>query len=134
MPKPPVPESVSAILIRPNPAVMATVRSDGQPIMVATWYLWENGRILLNMDKRRKRVARLAVDPRVTLTVLAAEDWTTYVSLLGRVSDSFDDLDRHDIDRLSMHYDGVPFGTRDTERVTFLVDVDYWHGWGAART
>jgi PPOX class probable F420-dependent enzyme len=121
-------------LAKPNPAVMATVRPDGQPITVATWYLWEDGRILLNMDRRRKRVARLAVDPRVTLTVLDAEDWTTYVGLIGRVSDSFDDLDRRDIDRLSMHYDGVPFGTRDTERVTFLVDVDRWYGWGAVQT
>jgi PPOX class probable F420-dependent enzyme len=134
MPKPPVPEHVSAILARPNPAVMATIRTDGQPIMVACWYLWENGRVMLNMDKRRKRVARLAVEPRLTLTVLAAEDWTTYVSLQGRVAETFDDVERRDIDRLSLHYDGVPFDTRDTERVTFLVDVDYWHGWGEARS
>ena len=109
MPKPPVPDSVSAILATPNPAVMATIRSDGQPIMVACWYLWESGRILLNMDKRRKRVARLAVDPRLSLAALDADDWTTYVSLQGRVVESFDDVDGRDIDRLSMHYDGVPY-------------------------
>lgn len=134
MPNPPLPDELQQVLANPNPAVIGTVAPDGTPNTVATWYLWEDGRILLNMDRRRKRVARLAVDPRVTLTVLDAEDWTTYVGLIGRVSDSFDDLDRRDIDRLSMHYDGVPFGTRDTERVTFLVDVDRWYGWGAVQT
>ena len=45
-----------ALLAQPNPAVIAVVRPDGQPVSVATWYLVdEDGRILVNMDSGRKR-------------------------------------------------------------------------------
>jgi hypothetical protein len=59
MPKPPLPTDVVTLLKQPNPAVMATVRPDGTPVSVATWYLWddESGRILLNLDGRRKRLS-----------------------------------------------------------------------------
>jgi PPOX class probable F420-dependent enzyme len=131
MPKPPVPNAVDRLLAGPNKAVMATVGPTGDPLLVATWYLWEHGRILLNMYKDRKRVARLAEDPRVSLLVLADEDWTTYVSLRGRVTETYDDVDCRDINRISMHYDGMPFDVAPGRgRVSFLVDVDRWFGWG----
>lgn len=48
MPTVPLPDAVAALLARPNPAVMATLRADGQPVTVATWYLLEDdGRVLL---------------------------------------------------------------------------------------
>jgi PPOX class probable F420-dependent enzyme len=134
VPRPPVSDNASAILAKPNAAVMATTRPDGQLVMVGTWYLWENERLLLNMYKTRKRVARLAHDPRVSLTVLDRDDVRTYVSLYGKVAETLDDIDCRDIDRLSMRYDGVPWADRAAERVTFLIDVERWHGWGAART
>jgi PPOX class probable F420-dependent enzyme len=135
MPMPPVPDSIGEFLAKPNPAAMATVRADGQPILVATWYLWEEGRILLNMDRTRRRVARLAEDPRVSLIVLAEDDWSTYVSLQGQVTETRDDADLTDITRLAMHHSGQPFPVPPGhERVSFLVDVDRWHGWGALRS
>ncbi|MDQ3150737.1 MAG: pyridoxamine 5'-phosphate oxidase family protein, partial [Actinomycetota bacterium] len=70
MPKPPLPEQLDELLAKPNPAVIASVRPDGQPVSVATWYLWENGRILVNMDEGRKRLDYLRHEPRVTVTVL----------------------------------------------------------------
>lgn len=134
MPKPPVSDVVSDLLARPNEAVMATTHANGQPILVATWYLWEDGRILLNMDKRRKRVARLAEDPRLGLLVLG-EDWGTYASLQGRVVKTYDDLDMRDINRIAIHYGEDGFaGTPESRRVSFLVEVDRWFGWGAARS
>jgi hypothetical protein len=41
------------VLSRANPAVIATLRPDGQPVTVATWYLFEIGRVLVNMDGAR---------------------------------------------------------------------------------
>ena len=91
MPKPPLPDRVSALLAEPNEAVIATVRPDGQPVSVATWYLWEDGRILVNMDEGRKRLDYLRADPRVSLTVLDGNGWHTHVSLQGRVVKLADD-------------------------------------------
>lgn len=133
MPVPPLPDDVLALLARPNPAVMATVASDGRPVTVATWYLLEeDGTILLNLDAGRARLAHLRTDPRVSLTALA-EDWYTHVSLQGRVVAITDDDGLVDIDRLSTHYTGREYPVRDRARVSVHVQVERWHGWGAAR-
>ena len=65
MPRTPLSPEVDELLRRPNPAVVATVRSDGSPHSVATWYLWDGARILLNMDEIRARIAFMRRDPRV---------------------------------------------------------------------
>ena len=56
MPKSPLPASLSRFLAEPNPAVIATIAPGGEPHTVATWYLWEDGRLFVNMDAGRKRL------------------------------------------------------------------------------
>ncbi|TCP57115.1 PPOX class probable F420-dependent enzyme [Tamaricihabitans halophyticus] len=130
MPKPPLPPEVSDFLAKPNPAVLAVVRPDGQPVSVATWYLWEGGRILVNMDSARRRLDYLRADPRVTLTVLA-EDWHTHVSLQGKVVEFRADPELADIDRLARHFVGSQYPNRERARISALIEVDRWLGWGA---
>lgn len=130
MPKPPLPEPVRELLAKPNPSVITTMRPDGQPVSVATWYLLDQGRLLVNMDESRRRLDYIRSDPRVTVTILAADDWYTHVSVQGRVAHLRDDLDLVDIDRLSRHYTGKPYPTRDRGRVSAWIDLDRWHGWG----
>ena len=131
MAKPPLPDHVVELLSKPNPAVIATVRPDGQPVSVATWYLLDGERILVNMDESRKRLDYLRSDPRVTLTVLAADDWYTHVSLQGGVVEMHDDPELADIDRLSRHYTGHEYRNRARKRVSAWVEIHRWHGWGA---
>ncbi len=116
------------LLRRPNPAVMATPRSDGAPVTVATWYLWDNGRILLSLDAERARLAHLRRDPRVSLTVIDGENWYRHVSLQGTVTLS-DDPDLADIDRLSRHYGGSPYPNRERPRVTAWLGIERVHVW-----
>lgn len=133
MPRPPLPADVTTLLSRPNPAVMATIHPDGHPVTVATWYLLEDdGRVLLNLDAGRARLRHLRADPRISLTALAEGDWYTHVSVQGRVVATTEDEGLRDIDRLSRHYTGQPYPQRDRPRVSVLVEVDTWHGWGAA--
>lgn len=133
MAKPPLPDDVLQLLSQPNPAVMASVRGDGQPVTVATWYLVEDGRILINLDIGRKRLDHLRRDPRVSLTALNDGDWYTHVSVQGRVVELTDDVDLADIDRLARHYTGQPYPNRRRTRVSAWIEIDSWHGWGAAR-
>ncbi len=130
MAKPPVPDKVGELLRKPNPSVITSVRPDGQPVSVATWYLWEDGRILVNMDEGRKRLEYMRAEPRVTLTVLDADSWYTHVSLQGRVAELRDDPDLTDIDRLARHYTGNQYPVRDRNRVSAWIEVLRWHGWG----
>jgi PPOX class probable F420-dependent enzyme len=133
MSKPPLPESAVAMLRKPNPSVITTLRSDGQPVSTATWYLWEDGRVLVNMDEARRRLDHMRNDPRVTLTVLDEGDWYTHVTLMGRVAELRDDRDLTDIDRLSRHYIGKDYPQRDRGRVSALIEVVRWHGWGSLK-
>ncbi len=132
MPKLPFPDAVRALLARPNPAVITTVRADGQPVSVATWYLLEGDRILVNMDEGRKRLEYLRKDPRVALTVLDETGWYTHVSLVGRVVETREDPGLEDIDRLARHYTGRPYANRERARVSAWIQPDRWHGWGNA--
>jgi PPOX class probable F420-dependent enzyme len=122
------------MLRRPNPAVVTTLRSDGQPVSTATWYLWEDdGRVLLNMDFGRVRLSHVRNDPRVSLTVLHDEDWYTHVSLIGRITEVREDDGLADIDRVARHYLGQDYPVRDRARFSAWLTVDRWHGWGSQK-
>jgi PPOX class probable F420-dependent enzyme len=133
MSKPPLPEEAVAMLKKPNPAVITTLRSDGQPVSTATWYLWDDGRILVNMDGGRKRLGHMRDDPRVTLTVLDEGDWYTHVSIIGHVAEIRDDKDLAGIDRLAQQYLGKNYPQRDRSRVSAWIEIDGWHGWGTLK-
>lgn len=133
MPTPPFPDHVVEKLRRPNPCTITTLRRDGQPVSVATWYLLDGDRILVNMDHTRAPLQHVRDDPRVALTVLDEESWYNHVSIIGRVVELADDEGHAGIDRLSQHYRGQPYPTRDSPRVNAWVEVDRWHGWGATK-
>lgn len=133
MSKPPLPEAAVVMLEKANPAVITTLRSDGQPVSTATWYLWEEGRMLVNMDEGRKRLEHVRRDPRVTLTVLDEGDWYTHLSIIGRVTDLREDDSLADIDRLAHHYLGTQYPQRDRSRVSAWIEIERWHGWGSLK-
>ena len=134
MPDTPMPPRVLDLLRRPNPAVMATVAADGRPVTVATWYLLEDdGRVLLGLDATRVRLKHLRRDPRVSLTVLAGDDWYTHVSLQGRAGEVAEDVGLAEIDRLAAQYLGTPYPNRESPRVATRLTVERWHAWGSLR-
>ena len=129
MPKPPLPPEYDEFLAQPNPAVIVTLMPDGSPNSVATWYIWENGRILVNMDEGRARLEWMRRDPRVALTIIDGENWYRHVSLRGRIVSLEDDADLSDIDRLSQRYLGHPYRNRERGRVSAWIEVTDWHAW-----
>lgn len=133
MPKPPLPPELEAFLSGPNPAVIASLAPDGGPHTAATWYLWENGRVHVNMDQTRKRLDYMRRDPRVSLTVLGEGGWYDQVTLRGRVAEIEDDPEFEGIDRLSRHYTGEPYPRRDQVRVNAWIEVESWYGWNMGR-
>jgi PPOX class probable F420-dependent enzyme len=130
MPKPPVPEDVQALLRQANPAVIGTLMPDGSPNTVATWYVWDDGRVLVNMEDSRKRLAWMRADPRVALTVLKDGDWSKHVSLRGHVVEWADgEQGLADIDRIARHYGLDAYPVRDKPRVSAWIEVTGWHAW-----
>jgi PPOX class probable F420-dependent enzyme len=129
VPSLPVPPEVDEFLRGPNPAVVASIRPDGSPHTAATWYLWDGEQALLNMDESRLRLQFMRRNPRVALTALGEESWYRHVSILGRIAEIVEDADLSDIDRLSLHYSGQPFSTRDRRRYSARLVPEGWHAW-----
>jgi PPOX class probable F420-dependent enzyme len=132
MPRLPLPAEVDEFLAQPNAAVIATLRPDGSPHTVPTWYDWEDGRVLLNMDESRLRLQFMQRDPRAALTVFDGDSWYKHVSLLGRIVDIQDDPDLAGIDRLAVRYTGEPFKRRQAQRVNAWLAPDRYHTWEGA--
>ena len=129
----PLSDSAKEMLLKANPAVISTVRADGQPVSAATWYLLRGDQLMVNMDHGRKRLEHLRNDPRVSLTVLDDADWYTHVTIIGRVTQMYDDDGLPDIDALSRHYTGQEYPQRDRPRISALIEVDRVHGWGSQK-
>jgi PPOX class probable F420-dependent enzyme len=129
MPRPPLPPDIDEFLRRPQPAVVASVRPDGSPHTVATWYAWDGERVLLNMDESRLRLQFMRRNPGIALTVLDGENWHRHVSISGRIVSIDEDENLRDIDRLALHYTGAPFRTRDRRRFSARVEIERWHAW-----
>jgi len=129
MPPVPVPPEVDEFLAAANPAVVGTVSPRGTAHTAATWYDWEDGRVLLNMDETRLRLGYLRENPSVSLTVLAADDWYRQVTLLGKVVSIEEDDGLRDIDRLSVRYSGQPYRNRESRRFTAWMEPERWTAW-----
>ena len=122
-------DDVFEFLSCPNAAVVATLRPDGSPHTVVTWYDWADGRVLLNMAASRLRLRFMRRDPRAALTAFPPGDWYRHVSLICRVVSIDDDSDLADIDRLALRYTGRPFRNREQKRVSAWLEPERWHGW-----
>ena len=129
MPPAPIPPEIEEFLRRPNPAVVATIRPDGSPHSVATWYDWVEGLILLNMAATRARLGHMRRDPRVSLTVLDEDSWYTHVTLTGVIERIEDDPTLADIDRLALRYQGNRFRNREAARVSAWMHCERWYRW-----
>ncbi len=129
MPTSPLPDELQAFLSEPNPAVIATVTPAGRPHSAATWYLWEDGRVLVNMAATRKRLEHMRDDPHVSLTVVGKDDWYHQVTLRGRVAVVAGDDGLAGIDRLARHYTGEAYARRADPRVNAWIEIDSWYGW-----
>jgi PPOX class probable F420-dependent enzyme len=133
MARPPLPLELDRFLARPNPAVIASIRPDGSPHSAATWYLWENGRVLVNMDEGRRRLEYIRQNPRVSITVLGVDDWYHHVTLRGRATTPEEDPGCQAIDRLARHYTGQPYSQHDRKRFSAWIEVESWHAWAIGR-
>lgn len=49
----PLDDDVRALLLEPNPCVMATLRKDGSPVSVPTWYRLVGDQIQINLETGR---------------------------------------------------------------------------------
>jgi hypothetical protein len=121
------------MLLKPNPAVVASLRPNGAPTTAATWYEWRDERVLLNMDIGRKRLGYMRANPAISVNVIDVDDMYRSVALSGSIAEFVDDADLRDIDALCQRYLGCPYPDRSTARVSAWLQVDTWFLWDSVR-
>jgi PPOX class probable F420-dependent enzyme len=109
----------------PNLLFVATVNLDGSPQVSPVWTELDDGRITFNTARGRVKERNMRREPRIGLSIAAADDFLERVVIAGRVVDFIegDKADRQ-IDDLSEKYIGQrPYPWRRGEtRVKILVE------------
>jgi PPOX class probable F420-dependent enzyme len=115
-----------------NYAVLATVNADGSPQTSAMWVGRDGDDLLFSTVEGRVKHRNMLRDPRVSVTVLDAEDPENYVELRGRVTMTAD-IGRKVDTQLSWKYDGKdPDPDRPSAvRVVVRMTVDKATGYAA---
>jgi PPOX class probable F420-dependent enzyme len=125
-----LPELVRTLLEQASLAHVATVLPDGSPHSVPVWIDLEDDRAAFLTAPGSRKARNLAGDPRVCVSLTAADAPTTMAHIRGRVTERVDgDRGWAIIDRVSDKYLGQPYPLRE-DRVVFLVEIE--HAWGRA--
>ena len=119
-----LPDTVRALLDRPNFAHVATLLPDGAPHSVPVWVGIEGDRIAFLTHPESCKARNLARDPRVAISVTDRDQPHTMAQVRGHVTERLEgDAAWTIIDRLSNKYLGQPYPER-TDRVVFLVEPE----------
>lgn len=112
-----------------NFAALTTLMADGQPQTQIMWVHADDDHVLINTEVHRQKFKNAQRDPRVTVTVMSAENPYQYVEARGRVVGTVGgQAARDDIDALSEKYTSGPYGNPiQSERVILQIAVDKIH-------
>jgi PPOX class probable F420-dependent enzyme len=122
--------AVQAFLEETRFASLATINPDGSPQQTVMWYLLQDGKIMMNTARGRRKDLNMVRDPRVSICV---ENGYQFVTIAGNV-ELIEDQPRAqaDIYALAVRYHGQEqadkmvgesFGKQ--ERITMLLSIDH---------
>jgi PPOX class probable F420-dependent enzyme len=107
-----------------NVAHLATLLPDGSPHSVPVWVDMEGDRVVFMTDPRSVKGRNVARDPRVALSLTAADQPNVMASIRGRVVETIDgDAGWAIVDRLCEQYLGMPYPLRE-DRVAYVVEPE----------
>jgi PPOX class probable F420-dependent enzyme len=116
-----------------NFAHLATVNPDGSPQVTPVWIEMDGDTIVVNSEKKRKKVKNMEREPRVALSVADAANPYKYVEIRGRVLEITEKGAFEGIDRLAKKYigqDKYPWNKPDDVRVIIRIDPEKVSGMG----
>jgi PPOX class probable F420-dependent enzyme len=102
-------DAVRQLVDDPNPAVLATVNSDGSPQTSVVWVGRDGNDLLISTAAGRRKDRNLRRDPRVSLTIYDPQDPQRYAEIRG-VATVAEDPGRELAVRLAEEYEGPGAG------------------------
>jgi PPOX class probable F420-dependent enzyme len=115
--------AVSALLTKPNHAVLSTLNADGSIHSAVVWLNVEDDKLALNSARGRAWPTNLERDPRATLLLINEDNLYEYAEIRGEAALTDEGADEH-IDTLAQKYinqDKYPWRTPDENRVKVLI-------------
>ena len=105
-------------------AHLATVLPDGSPHTVPLWIGTRGDQVVFLTGPRSRKARNLRRDPRVALSLAAADNPFTPVIVRGRVIEWLEgDAAWEIVDQISMKYTGAPY-SRAEERIVAVIEPE----------
>jgi PPOX class probable F420-dependent enzyme len=116
-----LPDEVRALLAAPNYVHLTTLRADGSPRSHVVWVGLDGDQILICTSDWTWKAKDMRRDPRVSLSVVDADDPYRMAAVQGRVVTERPDHECTLMDPIARKYTGAPFPQRGPDRVCFVV-------------
>jgi PPOX class probable F420-dependent enzyme len=117
-------DNLKALAQGKNFAAFTTLLPGGQPMTHVMWVDADGEHVYINTEIGRQKFRNVEKDPRVTVTVIDAQNPYHYAEMRGRVVETIrGDQARRHIDALSEKYTGGPYNPDaiGTERVLLKI-------------
>jgi PPOX class probable F420-dependent enzyme len=88
---------------------LATIRKDGSPHVTPMWYMFEDGKLIVNTTTGRVKYHNIRRDPRVSFLV---DDGYPYVMVEGKARIAEERDGKKDIETLAIRYTGDEAGRK----------------------
>ena len=125
-----LPARLIELMQGPNPCFLTTLMPDGSPQTTETWVDTDGEHVVINTVQTHVKMRNIERDPRVSVAVCDAEDFSRYYAIRGRVTNITTTGGAEHIERLSQRYNGGPYpwyGGRDQVRVILTITPDKIH-------
>lgn len=122
-----IPEEAMPLLEGRHLAHLATVMSDGSPNVTPVWIGHEGNTVVINTGTGRLKHRNLERDPRVSISIVDAENPYAPLTIQGRVVEITKDGAEEHIDQLSKRYmDEYPYRHRleGEDRLTVRIEPE----------
>jgi len=119
-------ESAKMLAQGRNFAALTTLFPDGRPQTQVMWVHADDDHVLINTEVHRAKFKNTSNDPRVTVTIMDAENPYHYVEVRGHVAEFIrGDEALANIHLLSQKYSGKDYpNVIESERVILKIEAD----------
>jgi PPOX class probable F420-dependent enzyme len=125
-----LPDGFLELLRKPSPCFLTTLMPDGSPQTTETWVDTDGENVVINTVETHLKVKNIRRDPRVSVAVCDASDFSRYYAIRGRVVKLTTEGGAEHIETLAQRYTGRPYawyGGRDQVRVILTIAADTVH-------
>jgi PPOX class probable F420-dependent enzyme len=121
-----IPEKFMPVLTEKKAfAQLATVMPDGTPQVTPVWFLYENGKFIVNTARGRVKDRNMKGNSRVAISIMDPDNPYAHLSFRGIIVRATEDGASDNIDRLAKKYlgkDKYPFAQPGEVRVMYEIE------------